>query len=208
MARQKMGSARTGWATTVWIDPGGITGWGVMNVSPVDLCDDEKPLRNVIQHWSCGEITGNEDEMASQCLELYDVWPDAAIGIEAFTIRKFNQSHEFLSPVRIRSKIEYGLWLMEKWSAADEERPIGRPRRLWHEQPSMAKSTLTDDRQREFGLWEPGRDHKRDAIKHCYTFLLKARQSPRVRYYAWPLLFRANGEPIKRLPPTSKRSRY
>lgn len=207
MARQRLGSARTGWATTVWIDPGGTTGWGVMSVNPSDLVSDV-PLHKVIQHWSCGEAEGNEDQMASECLELYDMWEDAAIGIERFVIRKFLQHHEFLSPVRVRAKIEYGLWLAEKWSAEEEEREPGRPRHLFVQDPSLAKGTLTDDRQRMWRLWEPGKDHKRDAIKHCYTFLARARAKPKMRAYAWPLLFKNNGDPVKRLPPTSKRSKY
>jgi hypothetical protein len=70
----------------------------------------------------------------------------------------------------------------------------------------MAKKTLTDDRQRAFGLWDAGADHKRDAIKHCYTFLQRAREKPRLRAAAWPTLFRKNGEVMTRRPQTSKRA--
>jgi hypothetical protein len=202
----RLGSDQTGWATVVWVDPGGTTGWGVMSVDPCALVGNHRPLHHSIEHWVCGDTKGNEDQMASAMLELYAMWEDAAIGIESFTVRKFLQHREFLSPVRIRAKIEYGLWLAEKWDAADDEREVGRPRRLFTQDPSLAKTKLTDERQREFGLWEPGADHKRDAIKHCYTFLSKCRESPRMRYYAWPTLFRSDGEPMKRRPPTSKRS--
>ena len=198
----------SGWATTVWCDPGGITGWGVMAVNPSALLDPGKPIEKSIQHWACGEAQGNENQMASEILQLYDVWDDAAIGVESFVIRKFLQHREFLSPVRIRSKIEYGLWLMEKWSAAEEGRDMGRGRWLWTQDPSLAKRTLTDDRQRDAKLWEPGRDHKRDAIKHCYTFLVRAQQKPKMRGLAWPALFKPDGSLYKKTPPTSKRSMY
>lgn len=207
MARQRLGSAKTGWATTVWVDPGGTTGWAVMSVDP-NVLIERKPLHHNIAHWVCGDFKGNENQMASEMLALFDVWDDAAIGIEKFTIRKFLQHDEFLSPVRVRSKIEYGLWLMEKWEAEEEEREMGRGRYLFTQDPSLAKRTLTDDRQREWRLWEPGADHKRDAVKHCYTFLQRAQEKPRLRAVAWPNLFRQDGSLVKRLPPTSKRSKY
>ncbi len=204
---QRLGSSKTGWATTCWVDPGGTTGWCVMSVNPEDLLGN-KPVEKIIQHWQCGDSTGNENQMASEMLEFYDVWEDAAIGIERFVIRKFLQHDGFLSPVRVRAKIEYGLWLMEKWAAAEEERPVGRPRHLWVQDPSLAKGTLTDDRQRAAGLWDPGADHKRDATKHCYTFLQRTMEKPKMRAYAWPHLFKSDGSLMARRAPTSKRSRY
>lgn len=205
--RPRLGAAVSGWATTVWVDPGGATGWGVISVNPAVLVGDEAIWAN-IEHWACGESNGNENQMSSEMLQLYDVWEDAAIGIEKFTIRKFLQHDEFLSPVRVRSKIEYGLWLMEKWAAEEEGRDMGRGRYLWSQDPSLAKRTLTDDRQRSWGLWEPGKDHKRDAIKHCYTFLQRAQEKPNMRAYAWPHLFKKDGSLLHRMPPTKKRDKY
>jgi hypothetical protein len=166
-----------------------------------------KPIESIIAHWACGDTHKNENQMASEMLELYDAWDDAAIGIEKFTIRKFLSHNEFLSPVRIRSKIEYGLWLQEKWEAEEVGRPVGRGRHLWLQDPSLAKSTLTDDRQRDYGLWDPGPDHKRDAIKHCYTFLQRAQEKPKMRAYAWPSIFRSDGELLVRRASPRKRSR-
>lgn len=194
-----------GWATTVWVDPGGTTGWGVMSVSP-SLLTGTKPIHRSISHWACGNYKGNEDQMASEMLQLFSVWDDAAIGIERFVIRKFLQHHEFLSPVRIRAKIEYGLWLQEKWESEDDGRVMGRGRYLFQQDPSLAKSVLTDERQREYALWEPGPDHQRDAIKHCYTFLRRAQEKPRLRATAWPHLFTTDGALLKKRPPTSKAS--
>src|SRR5690349_22923724 len=48
----------------------------------------------------------------------------------------------------------------------DQERDVGRPRRLWLQDPSLAKRTLTDDRQREFRLWE-ARSEERRVGKEC-----------------------------------------
>lgn len=175
-----------------------------MSVEPALLCGTD-PIHKSISHWVCGEITGNENQMASQSLELFDMWEDAAAGIEAFHLRQLAVE---LSPVSVSAKIEYGLWLMEKWEADEAGRPVGRGRMVFKQQPSLAKKTLTDDRQREFGLWEPGKDHKRDAVKHCYTFLQRAQEKPRLRAVAWPALFKRDGTLMKKQPPTSKRSRY
>lgn len=200
--RQTLGSDKTGWATTVWCDPGGHTGWGVMSVDPQDLCGN-KPLHKIIQHWACDWIQHNENQMAAEMLLLYDMWDDAAIGIESFNLRQLAVE---LSPVAITARIEYGLWLAEKWAAEDEDRMMRRPRYLFKQTPSMAKQTLTDDKQREYKLWTPGLDHGRDAVKHCYTFLQRAREKPSLRFNAWPNLFKQDGTPMKRRPPTSKRS--
>lgn len=196
----RLGSTRSGWATTVWVDPGGTTGWGVMCVNPQILCSDRAIWRN-IQHWACGDTKHNEDQMASEMLELFDVWDDAAVGIERFHLRQLAVE---LSPVTVTAKIEYGLWLMEKWDAEECERPVGRPRMVFKQEPSLAKRTLTDDRQRDYRLWVPGPDHQRDAIKHCYTFLQRAQEKPRLRATAWPHLYKADGSLLKRLPPTRK----
>lgn len=194
----------TGWATTCWVDPGGTTGWGVMSVYP-ELLVSDKPIEKNIQHWTCGDAHGNENQMASEMLQLFDLWEDAAIGIESFNLRQMAVE---LSPVSVTAKIEYGLWLMEKWEAEEEERDMGRGRLVFKQSPSFAKTTLTDIRQRDYGLWVPGPDHKRDAIKHCYTFLQRAQGNPRIRAAAWPALFRKNGDLLVKVPQTSKRRLY
>lgn len=172
-----------------------------MSVDPVDLLNTNVAIEKAIKHWVCGDTKHNEDQMASEMLELYDAWPDAAIGIESFRVRQLAVE---LSPVTITAKIQYGFWLMEKWEAEEEGREVGRPRWMFKQEPSLAKRTLTDDRQREYGLWEPGPDHKRDATKHCYTFLQRAQEKPRLRAVAWPHLFKRDGSLLKRLPPTNK----
>lgn len=205
MAMRRLGNGHTGWATTVWVDPGGTTGWGVMSVLPKDLLDTSRPIHKCIKHWACGESVGNENQMASEMLELYSLWEDAAIGIESFRVRQLAVE---LSPATVTAKIEYGLWLQEKWESEESGVPMGRGRMLFKQEPSLAKRTLTDDRQREWRLWEAGKDHKRDAVKHCYTFLQRAQEKPTLRAAAWPTLFKMDGSLMKRLPPTHKSSRY
>lgn len=199
------GASHNGWAETVWVDPGGTTGWAVMVVDPHVLLGNDKPIVDNIHHWVADMYKGNENQMASEMLQLYDVWDAAAIGIESFKQRQ--RAVEF-SPMTIRSKIEYGLWLQEKWSADDEDRAMGRGRHLWTQTPSQAKTNVSDDALRAADLWIPGPDHPRDATKHCITFLESAQQKPRLRAYAWPALFKVDGSLKMKLPPRSKRSRY
>lgn len=203
--RLRLGASASGWASTIWLDPGGTTGWGVMSVNPEVLLSTNKPIHRHLQHWACGEITGNENQQTSECMQFFDLWDDAAAGIERFQLRQLAVE---LSPVSITAKVEYALWLTEKWSAEEDGRPMGRGRMVFKQDPSLAKRTLTDDRQRDFGLWVPGKDHKRDAIKHCYTFLQRCQERPRFRATAFPQLFKMDGTLLKRLPPTSKRSKY
>lgn len=175
-----------------------------MSVNPETLIGNSALWSNIV-HWACGETSGNENQMASEMLQLFDLWDDAAIGIEKFTLRQMAVE---LSPVSITGKIEYGLWLMEKWAAEEEERDMGRGRMVFKQEPSLAKRTLTDDRQRSWGLWEPGKDHKRDAVKHCYTFLQRAQEKPNLRAYAWPHLFKKDGSLLQKMPPRTKRDKY
>jgi hypothetical protein len=176
-----------------------------MGVKPEVLCSTERRIERNIQHWACGDTHHNENQMASEMLELFAMWDDAAIGCEGFHVRQLAVE---ISPATIRAKIEYGLWLAEKWEASEEDRDMGRPRHLFKQEPSLAKRTLTDDRQRQYKLWEPGKDHKRDAVKHCYTFLQRAQESPRLRYFAWPHLFRTDGTLLKRRPSPTKRGMH
>jgi hypothetical protein len=176
-----------------------------MCVKPEVLLTTNRAIERNIQHWACGDIKGNENQMASECLLLFDLWHDAAIGIEQFDLRQLAVQ---LSPVSVRAKIDYGLWLQEKWEAEEEERDMGRGRYMYTQTPSMAKQTLDDDKMRRFKLWVPGADHKRDAIKHCYTFLQRCQEKPKLRANAWPALFKADGTLLSRRPPTSKRSKY
>lgn len=173
-----------------------------MSVRPTALTSTRKPLEKCIEHFAAGQIKGPENAQALEMLELIDLWRDAAIGIENFIIRKFLTHRDFLTPVRITEKVDFGMYCR---SLDDEE---ADHRHIYKQEPSLAKSTLTDARQRESGLWVVGEEHARDAIKHAYTFLRRARDKPGMRHSAWPLLFKKDGSLIKRAPSTSKRQHY
>lgn len=174
----------TGWAVVVAYDPGGTTGWTVMCIRPKELLGT-KSIPSALQHFAAGQIGGAEPEQCDQLAELIDMWVDSAVCGEQFTMRKFNQSEAFLSPVRINACINWHLH--------------ASGRALFKQTPEMAKSRWNDDRlKRAKSLGQPwwvvGQDHARDGIRHGGLFLERARQQPDLRGRAWPHLFNLKGE--------------
>ena len=156
----------------LWFDPGGTTGWAYCSIGVRSLLDGDVFARMRIDRH--GELKGPEDPMANEMVNMATGVRQAALGIESFSLRKFHRGAELLSPVRIRAKYEYGLYILSE------------ERRVFYQSPSDAMTTLTDERQRKHDLWIPGDDHMRVAVKHCATFFLKAQQKHRLREVAWP----------------------
>lgn len=176
-----------GWATVIALDPGGTTGWSVMCVYADSLVDDEVSILRSIAHRAHGQINGTERQQCTDILDLIAAWPYAAVVIESFTLRKFTMSSELLSPVRIGAVIEYALW-----RGGLGVMPAGRP--LFWQSPALAKKTATDERLREWKLWErDGEQHARDADRHAITFLRSAKGRTRIRAAAWPWRYDKNG---------------
>lgn len=178
-----------GWATVIAVDPGGTTGWSVMCVEPDCLADPEISVLASIVHWASGQVDGEENAQAHALVTLIASWPHAAVVCENFTLRTFKQSRELLSPVRITSKLDY---VMNR--GLEDVAPAGR--RIWLQEPSMAKGTATDDRLKDWGLYRRvgGEEHARDATRHAITFLRRASDRPKLRHSAWPLLYDTKGE--------------
>lgn len=164
------------------IDPGGTTGWSIFQVHPVALLDPEVPILANIEAWRSGQVTGNENAQAKELLDIIGAWEGAAVLIERFILRKFSSDEELLSPVRLISKIEYGLWLLDQT--------------FFQQQPSEAKSVATDQRLKDWGLYksEGGMQHARDADRHGITFLRKCKAKASLRAYAWPHLYGEGAE--------------
>lgn len=111
------------------------------------------------------------------CHALLESWPFAAVVIEDFIIRRNDQSRSFLSPVRMTAKLEQLIWKDN--------------RTYFRQQPNEAKTTATDARLKDWGMYERdgGLDHARDADRHAITFLRRATQSAQLRAKAWPHLY-------------------
>jgi hypothetical protein len=186
-------------ATIIALDPGGTTGWSLISVHPEALTTpDASVLENIFVHQhgqvDCGSHRGNlatslhsgistdgEFSGVYDIVKLIREWPCAAVVIEDFVLRQMRMDRELLSPVRITSAIGYQLW---------------KSGRDYHIQsPSDAKRVCTDDRLKNWQMYDPtgGLQHARDADRHAILFLRKAKAKANFRAKAWPHLFGERG---------------
>lgn len=147
-------------------DPGGKTGWAVFGVHADAINDPECRIIDNIEFWSMGEFFGPEQSQAREMFELVEQWPTAKIIMEDFVLRKFSSARELLSPVRITARFE---------GRMDQ---AGDPRPIIKQQPSLAMTTITDDRLKKMGLYNAtvGKEHGRDAVRHGLTWLKRAKK--------------------------------
>lgn len=129
-----------------------------------------------------GISTTGESAGVSELLSLIETWPGAAVVTEDFILRKFDQGRDILAPVRVMEKFEFGLWV------------LGRDKQSFRQQPSMAKTTVTDQRLKNWGFYrrDGGLRHARDADRHAITFLRRCSQGKAgrlLREKAWPHLY-------------------
>jgi hypothetical protein len=186
-------------ATVIAIDPGGTTGWSLISVPPEALCESDVPvLSNIWTHEhgqvDCGSHRGNlgtslhpgistdgEFSGVFDLAKFIRAWPVAAVVIEDFQLRTMRMDRDLLSPVRVTSALGYELW---------------KTGRDYHTQtPADAMRTCTDDRLKEWQMYDPTGSlvHARDADRHALLFLRKAKAKARFRAEAWPHLYGQRG---------------
>lgn len=163
--------------TVVWFDPGGVTGWALFSVHPDSLTDPDCPIMSNITHKSWGQLIGTEMQQVDQMVELASGWPGAAIGVEDFIVRQYNMSREFLAPVRLTAAFSYTISRQYK-------------AKVWKQQPSLAKTTITDDRLKSMGFWSQteAMPHARDGIRHSLTFLKRLKSQRNLLKEVFPAL--------------------
>lgn len=141
------------------LDPGGTTGWCVMCVHPDAMTGDpEFRVMDNVLWWTAGEFTGNQDDQIDEIVALIASWPSARIVTEDFVLRQMNA---VLAPVEINATLRWAI----------------RPRYYVKQQASLALTTVTDDRQKDWGFWVPGKEHARDAVKHAITYLKRRKEA-------------------------------
>lgn len=200
MRSKAPGKLRRHVATVIALDPGGTTGWSVMSVHPDALIDPEVSIIDNLQYWThgqtdCGATKGNlgrskhagistsgEAAGVAEIIGLLRAWPGAAVVIEDFIVRQFNQDRDFLAPVRITGAISQWLWQLS--------------RDYYVQQPAFAKTTATDARLKQWGIYNQsgGLVHARDADRHAIVFLRQCKMDPAFRIRAFKHVF-GPGEP-------------
>lgn len=140
------------------LDPGGTTGWSLFQVHPMAMeGDPDIRVMDNIEWWTAGEFGGKQDDQIDQIVELVQSWPAARLVTEGFKLRQLNA---LLDPVEINAVL--------RWAT--------RPRYWVQQNPNLAMTTVTDDRQKDWGFWIPGKEHARDAVKHNITFLKRKKE--------------------------------
>lgn len=174
-SRERLYDGSSGDPTVVWFDPGGTTGWAVISVHPVAVSDPHYRIMENITHYAVGQYIGTEFDQVEQMIDLCAQWPGAVYGTEQFILLKPQTSEAVLSPVRLNAVLRYGL---------------GRKGRLYRQLPSLAKSTMTDDRLDDMGYLEQtrGMPHGRDALRHNLTFWKRVKTQRSLRLEAFPRL--------------------
>jgi hypothetical protein len=158
--------------TVIWFDPGLTTGWAVVGVWPEAMSPSGPKILPNIAAWSAGEFVGSSTDIVDAMAELVEAWGDsAAVGYEDFILRpqRFTMGRELLAPVWVSARFE------------DRMYTLGRSAQLVKPQaPALAMSTVTDDRLRAWGFWNPlrGAPHARDAVRHAVTYLRRYKDRP------------------------------
>lgn len=175
--------------TVVAFDFGGVTGWSAMTVHPEALMDPQIKILDNVEHHAWGQIDARGPDAEVQCvkesLEIVRGFPGCAVLMEDFILRMYSKSRELLSPVRLNAMLDYALETQLRVSVTHRQ------------QPSEAKSVVTDDRLKIWGFYtsEGGQEHARDADRHAILFLRKAKDPQRGalrRAVWWPHLYGAD----------------
>ena len=175
------------WPRVHWIDPGTVSGVATIWFDPKALYDN-KPMARVLLGYSEIFLDGPEDGLngqANRFLRLRKALAQdvgTATGCESFVPRRLDFSEEFLSPVRIRSKIEYALSktpneLINTGTEEEPVHPVGVP--LFLQSPSDAKGAFEDGRLKALRMYRPGPDHVNDAKRHGLLWIRKLRKAGR-----------------------------
>lgn len=164
----------------IGIDPGETTGWCRLTI-PRDSMYDDEPGR--IEEWDYGEFLGPDISQVIEICRLVRETQglDFAVG-PAVVCEDFDLMHEnpttdpvLLTPVRIASMLQY----------AQFRGDMGPDSLVTLQGRTVAKETATDDRLRHYGLYVKGSDHIRDATRHAWVAIRRAKQSEDVRAAMW-----------------------
>lgn len=198
-------------ATVLAFDPGETTGWCVMAIEAEKLlagpvvnwddllyCDYGQIdcVSTTVDGWSMAALktanwnTAGENIGVDRMMTLCKTHLMACVVCEDFIpdMKKFDQARHTLSPVRLMAAFSYALHNMN-WQSG-----LAKPTPFFIQNRSLAKTTCTDDRLKNFGLYDSnGGRHARDATRHAFYFLrdcsIAQNGSAYRRHLAWPHIF-------------------
>jgi hypothetical protein len=169
------------WPRVLWIDPGTVSGVAVVWFDPVAVFHEEVPLSRQVLAYSELFLSGPENGPNGQVNRYLRLRKTLAqelglvSGIESFVPLKFNQSEEFFSPIRIRAGLEARMSMLEQHPAQVRSGEVGVP--LYHQSPSDAITSFSNDRLGKLNMYTPGPDHINDAKRHTLLYLRKLKAS-------------------------------
>lgn len=163
----------TFWPRITWMDCGSNTGLATIWFHPVRLLDMELATSRSILAWYVNHTRGPENEQAVELLRYVKGivgTEGCAVGLEKFTVRTVKSGDEFLSSPRVAAKVDLGLYM----GLRNEQGDLRRIAALWQD-PTDVVNERRDAQLQQLGMWVPGRDDRRDALKHCLLHLQRIR---------------------------------
>lgn len=157
------------WPRTLWIDPGVTSGVAVVWFDPQALLVDGARTAKTLLAYSETFLHGPEYGLGGQIHRFLrlraklDEEAGLATGCEGFIPLQLNQDKDFLSPVRIRSGLDYD---MAKTMPRDATE-IGSGVPLHIQMPVDAKAAFNNQRLQALRMYTEGPDHINDAKRHC-----------------------------------------
>lgn len=136
-----------------------------------------------IAEWDYGEITGSEISQVIDICRLVretqglDFAVGPAVVCEGFDIMHENPTTDpvLLTPVRIASMLIY----------AQFRGDMGPDSLVTLQGRTTAMETATDDRLKHYGLYVKGSAHIRDATRHAWVALRRAKKDKAIRAAMW-----------------------
>lgn len=132
------------------IDPGNMTGWAYLDLN--------------IEGWDPDRVTAGQTPSDLFCDWVADTpqfrSPEAMLIVETFTVTR-STAEKSPQPVPIEV-IGVMKFLARRANS-----------QIFMQLPADAKNFVTDKQMKKIGLWKPGKDHARDAIRHLVLGLVQ-----------------------------------
>lgn len=158
-------------------DPGGTTGWCAASFRLGHLAlIPRRGLKGFLAaealSLTSGQLTGGESAQAFAAASLIRAGVErgevdyVVILIEDFILRQRRKDRDLLAPVRITAKLETHNDIFWQFPVVKQ-------------QPSLAKTSMPNQRLKNYRLYRPGKPHANDAIRHAITLTRRFAMNPK-----------------------------